>query len=254
MDNKRRHQLSADILEQKRRLINRRLDMQRARVNARFDQKKAQLTGELNAKQEQIINAALELLHEGGLSNLSLRDIARRINIQAPAIYWHFKSKEILVDYMAEVILQKAFAAIEDRRENETWQDWMMHQMKELRKAMLSYPDGARIVAGAHLYPAVTLGKLFEISFTSLSSAGIDQRTARHILFTCTSFAFGCVIEEQSSPTLDEVAAFESSDLSMQFPHMMRAVHEAQDQQETPEQTFIIGINLILKGSESITR
>jgi len=249
-DHSKRHQ-SADILEEKRRLMNKRLDEQRARINARFDQKQAQLNGELNTKQEQIIAAALELLDEGGLNNLSLRDIAKRINIQAPAIYWHFKSKDILIDYMAEAILQKAFSNLTLRRDDESWQDWLVDQMNRLRTAMLSYPDGARIVAGAHLYPAVTLGKLFEAAFSSLTSAGIENRTARHILFTCTSFAFGCVIEEQSSPTIEEAAAFNTSELSEQFPNMMQSVREAYANGHNAKEDFMAGIDLIIRGSEA---
>lgn len=249
MNEHSRHHRNTDILEQKRRLMNQRLDKQRARLNARFDQKQAQLNGVLNEKQEQIITAALELLHEGGLNNLGLRDIARRINIQAPAIYWHFKNKEILIDFMAEAILQKEFAHMKPRADDEPWQDWLIGHMQKLRHAMLAYPDGARIVAGAHLYPAVTLGTLLETAFISLADSGLNVRKARHVIMTCVSFAFGYVIEEQSSPTVEEVAAFNRTDVSDNFPRMMESVRVAHENGDHAEEDFMTGINYIIRGS-----
>ena len=78
-------------LERKRAQINEQLDAHRQRINQRFDQKTAELNGKLNFKQEQIISAALELLASGGLNEMSLRDIAKKLDIKAPALYWYFK-------------------------------------------------------------------------------------------------------------------------------------------------------------------
>ncbi|WP_143673537.1 TetR family transcriptional regulator, partial [Streptomyces griseiscabiei] len=39
----------------------------------------------------QVAEAALRLLNEVGLEGLSLRLIAKELDVQAPALYWHFK-------------------------------------------------------------------------------------------------------------------------------------------------------------------
>lgn len=48
-----------------------------------------------------VVDTALRLLNEVGLDGLTLRAIAKELNVQAPALYWHFKNKQALLDEMA---------------------------------------------------------------------------------------------------------------------------------------------------------
>lgn len=246
-----RHQRHIERLEERRRLINARLDKQRERINARLDRHEAQLGRRLNVKQEQIIAAALELLRAKGLNELSLRDIAKSLHMQAPALYWYFKSKEELIDVMAEAILDQEFANMQPRRDDETWQDWLIQHMSQLRHAMLAYPDGARVVAGAHIYPAVTLAKSMEYSLVSLQSAGIDLHIARHIILTATHYTFGFVIEEQAAPTAEQMAQIDLDELLAPYPNMARAVADIHAGGLDPDKNFVIGLEYIIRGSQA---
>src|ERR1700761_7778082 len=84
--------------------IQRRADMrlaqQQARVNARFEKMRERVDkkyGRPNISQQRIIDAALTLLQQDGLNNLSLRKLAAQLDMQAPALYWHFKNKDVLI-------------------------------------------------------------------------------------------------------------------------------------------------------------
>jgi TetR/AcrR family tetracycline transcriptional repressor len=260
MKEQSKSQRDLERLESKRRMINDRLDSRRAHINARFDQKQAKLNGQLSVKQEAIIEAALELLSEEGITNLSLRDLAKRLNLQAPAFYWHFKSKEDLVDNMAEAILQKGFKELKPRQDEESWQNWLIHHMKQLRQAMLAYPDGAKVVAGAHLYPAMTLAKSFDTAILSLHSDGISLKVARHIITTATYYTFGFVIEEQASPTPEPLVDFDIETFLAPYPSMLAALSETRLMSDSKvntseigvhtENDFEIGLQYIIKGSE----
>lgn len=165
-----------------------------------------------------IVRAALRVLDREGLSNLTLRRVAGELNVQAPAIYWYFKDKTELIDYMAEAILEEKFADAGPRSSDQPWQEWLIENMKILREAMWSYKDGARIIAGAHLMPAKMLAKLFDISLQSLTSAGMSLATADMIIGVAVHFVFGRVIEEQSSPSPEAVKSFiESSSMEETF-------------------------------------
>jgi len=52
-----------------------------------------------SARQE-ILAAAWEAAHEHGLGALTLRDVAARVGMRAPSLYWHFDSKMALYDAM----------------------------------------------------------------------------------------------------------------------------------------------------------
>lgn len=55
----------------------------------------------------QVVDTALRLLNEVGLDGLTLRRIAKELNVQAPALYWHFKNKQELLDEMATEMFRR---------------------------------------------------------------------------------------------------------------------------------------------------
>jgi TetR/AcrR family tetracycline transcriptional repressor len=229
-----------------------RMEAQQERVNQRFERMRERVDhkyGEPSDNQKRIIDAALDLLTQDGLNNLSLRKLAGMVDMQAPALYWHFPNKGVLIDYMAEEILQKQFSDLKPKNNDEKWEDWTRRQMNKLRKAMLAYPDGARVVAGAHLIPAITLGKLFEDSLISLTSAGFETQTARRILMTATTYTFGFVIEEQSSPDYNEVEVMKAKLMNMPFPKITEAFEQAHKSDRNLDSDFEAGLEFIIKGA-----
>lgn len=214
-------------LEQAQRHTQERFALEQERMNKRFERMRQQLSqkyGEPTDNQQRIIDAALELLEEDGLASITLRKLAAKLDMQAPALYWHFKNKEVLIDYMAEAILRSEFKDFQPRPKDEAWQDWLVAACQRLRHAMLAHRDGGRIVAGAHLDPAVTLMKFFEVSMESLVSAGIELQQANLIISTAVHFVFGNVIEQQASPSIEEIQNLDPATFFANYPMMAESV------------------------------
>lgn len=57
---------------------------------------------------ETIFLATLELASEKGLGNISLSQIARKVGIQKPSLYSHFRSKEELIDGLYLYLRERA--------------------------------------------------------------------------------------------------------------------------------------------------
>ncbi len=200
----------------------------------------------LSDKQRKIIKAALDLLYVTSLDELSLRDIAKAVHMQAPALYWHFKNKAVLIDFMAEVMLQKEFETMRVRTPDEPWEAWLSQQMLLLRKAMIAYPDGGRVVAGAHPYAAITLSKIFEYSLESLHSAGMPLEMASIATSTLVRYAFGYVIEEQSSPSIEDLKKLDIGKLMTHTPYTATLLRDSSAQSD--EARYIAGMNLVIAG------
>lgn len=194
-------------------------------------------------RQQQIVEAALELMAEKGYDELSIRDIGKKLGVKAPAIYWHFKNKAMIVDYMAEHILHKKMGNFVPRESEQSWQDWLIEHISLFRKAMLSYPDGGRVIARAHPFPNGTLAKFLEDSFASLRSAGMDIRTARSVMLTVIRYTFGCVIEEQADEQNWETLP-ERTINSGEITNIMEAINVG----GTDEENFMTGLRLIVTG------
>ncbi|MGV9001792.1 MAG: TetR/AcrR family transcriptional regulator C-terminal domain-containing protein [Candidatus Saccharimonadaceae bacterium] len=231
----------------RQRHISLHLDKVQERINKKYG--KSAVSDDMRAR---IIREALQLLTEDGLDKLSLRRLAQRVNIQAPALYWYFKDKATLVDYLAEGILQSEFGSnFQPRVEGESWQEWLRTTMMRLRLAMLAYPDGGRVVAGAKLYPAETLAQIIEYSLESLITAGVSPEGARTAHTTAMTYTFGFVIEEQAAPRPEEVMDFDLEYLFRKHPYIHRMMQQIDLSDYATGVHYENGLNAIISGSSS---
>jgi TetR/AcrR family tetracycline transcriptional repressor len=197
--------------------------------------------------QEHIITTAIELLADGGLDNVTFRKLAAILHVQAPALYWHLKNKRHLIDLMAESILSSQFKQLETC-DSANWQEWLISLAQQLRQTMLKYPDGARVIAGAHLYPTVTLAKIIDTSLASLVQAGLSIEQSHRIVTTVIHFTFGRAIEEQDSPTLQEMQRFDFKQFFHQFPSLGASIQQQMQHPLSPENDFIQSLRRIIYG------
>ncbi|GAA2813800.1 TetR/AcrR family transcriptional regulator C-terminal domain-containing protein [Crossiella cryophila] len=143
---------------------------------------------------ETVVRTALEVLDEVGLDALTLRRIATSLEVQAPALYWHFKNKQELVDEMATQVLR---AAHEPPEEGLDWREIARRSGVGLRRALLAHRDGARMVAGTHLTDTSAYDSM-ERALSTFTKAGFSLSAAISGLTTIYHFTVGFVIEEQA--------------------------------------------------------
>lgn len=58
-------------------------------------------------RREEIIETSLQIIFNQGFSNLTMRNIAKRINISEAAIYRHFKNKKEILDYLIQPVFER---------------------------------------------------------------------------------------------------------------------------------------------------
>ncbi|QHD06947.1 TetR/AcrR family transcriptional regulator C-terminal domain-containing protein [Pseudomonas sp. R76] len=145
---------------------------------------------------EVVLGAAFELLNEVGIDQFSTRHLARRLNVEQPALYWHFKSKADLMSAMAE-------AAMAQHRSNllpeldDDWRQWFTANMKNFRIALLAHRDGARLHAGTR--PHGTDLERLELKLAFLCrAAGLSYADARTGMLAASRYTVGSVLEEQA--------------------------------------------------------
>lgn len=200
-------------------------------------------------QKETIIKAALQLLQEQGIEGVTLRKLMKPLNVGAPAIYWRFKEKRELLEAMAEAILQEQFADFAPYQKGETtWQNWLVATLNRLRYAMLAYPDGARVVAGARPHKTPTLGSITEYALRALEEEGINLQMAATVVYTALHYTFGHVIEEQESPDLEAKREVALNDFHKTYPAISRLLALPQTEASLPEAVYNAGLNLIIKG------
>jgi len=171
---------------------------------------------------DRIVAEAVALLDESGLDGLTLRKLAQRLGVQAPTLYWHIRNKAALVNAVAEAILAPELAELAPPTDGEPWREWLTGVASHLRQAMLTHPDGARVVSAAHVSP--TMAGVLELAMTTLVARGLPLREARLTVLAVQAFTIGHVLEEQSPPTQDTVADFDLAAFTERHPTTVAAI------------------------------
>jgi TetR/AcrR family tetracycline transcriptional repressor len=151
---------------------------------------------------EVIAQAALRLLNEVGLDGLTMRLVAKELGVQASALYWHLKNKQELLDAMATVMFVEANANAESPRRGVSWQDWIVGRAGDLRRAMLHYRDGGKVLAGTNItHPAVH--RATELTLRTLQDADFPLDYIVRTYPVVYYYTVGFTIEEQARIGVD---------------------------------------------------
>ncbi|MFJ9565486.1 TetR/AcrR family transcriptional regulator C-terminal domain-containing protein [Streptomyces fuscichromogenes] len=142
-----------------------------------------------------VADTALRLLNEVGLEGLTLRGIAKELDVKAPALYWHFKDKQALLDEMATEMYRRMVA---DTRldPSGTWQDGLRTTSRGLRRTLLGYRDGARVYSGSR-FTGIDHAPEQEAYLRLTTGAGFTLDQAVAAGRTVNAYTIGFVTEEQ---------------------------------------------------------
>lgn len=156
-----------------------------------------------------VIDAALELLAQGGLHALAMRRIAGALGVQQSALYWYFENKQQILAAVADRLLDAVEPVVAD---GGAWSEAAIEQASRLRAELRRYPDGAELVATAY---AFRLGakRPFEQFAAVLGQGGAglasDQADiAAAVLF---HFVLGYVTDEQQRRQAAELGAIRAT-------------------------------------------
>lgn len=142
-----------------------------------------------------IAKASLKVLNRVGLDGLTVRVIADELGVKAPALYWHVKDKQELLDEVATQMYREHIRPLSPSGKDEHWTARLIERVKMARSMMLSYRDGARVFSGTFLtdqaLPSVDL-------IEAIVAAGHSPAHAARIVQTVFAYTVGFTIEQQS--------------------------------------------------------
>ena len=175
-----------------------------------------------------VIAAALELLQNHGLAELTMRRLAGELGVQPGALYWHVPNKQALLAELADRIVDRAETG---RREPDA-----LDLARALRQALLSCRDGAEVVSSSL---ALGLGGLAaqERMTVAIRATGAGDSTARATAAILVHQILGQVWHEQQRRTAEELGV---------------AVADVPGIPDDPEAQVDLGVRLILAGLASL--
>ena len=161
----------------------------------------------------QITAAALDLLRNGGVKDLSTRRLADQLGIKSASLYHHFRDKQQLLDYVSAAMIQPAWRPPHD---GERWQDWLIAIGFALRGALNSYGDGALVAAGS-TPPPEAVRDAVGLLYAPLLAAGLSPKLTRNIVVTVLRFVGGWTFDEQIARSRGMARPQEANDEGFDF-------------------------------------
>jgi TetR/AcrR family transcriptional regulator, tetracycline repressor protein len=144
-----------------------------------------------------IVQAALSLLDEAGMDGLTVRALASRLGVQAPALYWHVRSKQALLDEMATQIWRQVGDVMAGLSADLPWREVMRTYAVTVRGELLGHRDGAKAFTGTTLTDPDVVRRQ-EATFANLVRQGFTLPDAVRGLVMLNDFTIGFCVEEQA--------------------------------------------------------
>jgi AcrR family transcriptional regulator len=179
-----------------------------------------------------IVDAALAVLDDVGMDGLTVRAVAARLDVKAPALYWHVRDKKALLDEMGTRVWTEIGRAVpvlggaasaggevdagdatgdapggEDAADASAaaaasipsvdgWRDALEQYAQATRRGLLAHRDGARAFSGTALTDASML-RGQEAGLAWMETQGFTVEATTDAVALLTSFTVGSCIEEQ---------------------------------------------------------
>ncbi|HTZ92688.1 MAG TPA: TetR/AcrR family transcriptional regulator C-terminal domain-containing protein [Streptosporangiaceae bacterium] len=150
-----------------------------------------------------IVQAAFDLLDEAGMDGLTVRALASRLGVQAPALYWHVSGKQALLDEMATETWRRIGATMAGLPGDLPWRELMMTYAATVRDQLLRHRDGAKAFSGT-TFTDPDVVRRQEVTLASLTRQGFALRDAARGLVLLHDFTIGFCIEQQAVAQVSE--------------------------------------------------
>ena len=204
-----------------------------------------------------VVEGALALADSEGLEAVTIRRLAEELGVTPMALYWHFRSKDELLDGVAASIFEEIDLSVDA---SARWQE----QLRALLGSMVS-------VLRAHRSTAILLStrtvssegslRATEVALDILGRGGFSPaeatQIARHALSTVTNLVSGepgVVAREEPGKVIDarrRARLFLESLPPERYPRLVEAATPLSEGVD-PDTYFAFGLDLLLAGIEAI--
>ena len=204
-----------------------------------------------------VVEAALALADAEGLAAVTIRRLATQLGVTPMALYWHYRSKDELLDGMAASVFEDLDPTLDD---DATWQEQLRRLFGSLLDAFRAHPSTAALVATRTIWTDEGL-RTTEAALHILGRAGFSPteatQIARHAVSTVANLVAaepGVVVREESRDVADDrrrARLFLESLPPDRYPRLVEAARPLTEGVD-PDAYFAFGLDLLLAGIETI--
>jgi AcrR family transcriptional regulator len=200
---------------------------------------------------ERVLHTAMELADERGIDAVTMRELGRRLGVEAASLYNHVSGKDDVLNGLAEL----AIAEIDVPDAGADWKGAMRRRAISARGVFSRHPWSAALIDSRNRTGPSSLSYVDRV-LGLLISAGFSPALAANGFLIVDSFIYGFERQQSTIGPEDDAGAIESAQEILEaipegaYPN---AVKVAMQYAETPfdqDAAFELGLGLILDGLE----
>ncbi|NNN29152.1 TetR family transcriptional regulator [Streptomyces sp. S3(2020)] len=149
-------------------------------------------------RQEQVVQAAIALLDEGGIDGLTMRRLGGLLGTTAAALYWHVKSRHDLLLLATDTVWSQAPLSAVDGLE---WRQALLAMAGNLRSMLFRHPW---LLVAMTMQPldGAARDRHDEHLLAVCTSAGFTRRDAERAAQSVVTFAIGSALADTPDPNV----------------------------------------------------
>ncbi|MEY9094990.1 TetR/AcrR family transcriptional regulator [Paenibacillus sp. RC84] len=142
--------------------------------------------------EDKILETSWELLGEGGIEKFSMRRLADRLGIQAPSLYWYFKSKQDLYQRLAN---QVSKIILEEFRSEGDWKEQLTGLAVTVRSVLSRYPCSTQLMMMT-LPHEPDIIRFTNRMLLCVESTPLDQEQKMQVVLTLVNYVYYFVLDD----------------------------------------------------------
>ncbi len=146
-----------------------------------------------------VVDRALQLADTVGLDALTIRKLAQELGVTPMALYWHFHSKDELLDGLAERVWSEIDINVDDAA---PWPDQLRGLLESLLRVLRAHPAAPGLLLHKETQNESFL-RATETTLAVLRNAGFDPRYASEIARSTLWTGITLVMSEPGITSLD---------------------------------------------------
>lgn len=204
--------------------------------------------------QERVLEAAIKLADQGGIESMSMRKLGQELGVEAMAVYYHFASKDEVLDGIVDLV----FSEIDLPAPDADWKTAMRQRAISVREVLSRHRWAIGLMESRSNPGPVNL-RHHDAVIGNLRAAGFDIAMAAHAYSLLDSYTYGFALTKMNLPfeTSEDVAKVAHSMLqpfpANEYPnllemlteHVMKPGYDYVDE-------FEYGLDVILDGFERV--
>jgi AcrR family transcriptional regulator len=202
-----------------------------------------------------VLHAALELADARGFEAISMRNVAKKLGVEAMSLYNHVANKEDIVDGLVDIVFGEIEVATPGTVE---WRTAMRQRAISVRAALNRHRWAVGLMEG-RMHPGPASLRNHDAVLGCLRESGFSFRAAVHAYSAMDAYIYGFALQERGLPfdAPEETAqVMERQRRNVpnmdDYPYLVEAAGEFAQAGYDYDTEFEFGLDVVLDGLEQL--